>query len=256
MITFPFFFGLMFGDFGHGLLLLLAGLFLLFSPDPSFRQVSQMLLLMGFYSTFCGVVYNEFFSVAMIPSESCYDLQTRARQKDCVYDFGFDWIWATSSHETAFIGSFKMKFSIVVGVIHMLLGTLLKAFNSVYFSNYLDLFCEAIPQFILMAVTFGYMSFCIVIKWLTNWENRDPVSIIQIFINFTKVDQPLFATKEIQQNLQITFLFVSFACVVVMLCVKPVVLWMRQGPPHKKSIHSLLKEEEGDNEDLLINSVV
>ena len=106
-----------------------------------------------------------------------------------------DWIWRVSSNETAFSNSFKMKFAIVAGVLHMLLGIALKGFNALYFSNYVDLFFEAIPQFIFMTVTFGYMVFCIVIKWLTNWDNRESISIIQLFINFTTVNQPLFSTR-------------------------------------------------------------
>ena len=255
VISFPFFFGVMFGDFGHGLLLLIVALFLQKSSNESLKEFSQMLLLMGFYSTFCGLIYNEFFSVALIPSESCYDMETRMRKKGCVYEFGFDWIWAISSTETAFMGSFKMKFSIIIGVIHMLFGTLLKAFNSIYFSNYLDLFCEAIPQFVLMAVTFGYMSFCIIIKWLTNWENRDSISIIQVFINFTNVTEPLYGTKELQQSIQINFMILSFLSIFIMLLVKPFVLWSRQKPKHKKSIHSLLKENESDPGDSLIGNV-
>lgn len=56
-----------------------------------------------------------------------------------------DWIWRISSNETAFTNSFKMKFSIVAGVSHMLLGIALKGFNALYFRNYVDFLFEALP---------------------------------------------------------------------------------------------------------------
>lgn len=61
----------------------------------------------------------------------------------------------------------------------MLLGIFLKAMNSVYFGSYLDLFFEAIPQFIFLFITFGYMSLLIVLKWTTDFTGvPNPVSII------------------------------------------------------------------------------
>lgn len=254
IISFPFFFGLMFGDFGHGLLVFLIGIYLYLSGNPAFKQLSSMILLMGIFSTFSGFIYNEFFSVPLILGGSCYDVETRARKNNCVYEGGFDWIWQMSANETAFVNSFKMKFSIIIGVTQMLLGTLLKASNALYFSNYLDLFFEAIPQFVLMSVTFGYMSFCIIVKWLTDWTDRNPISIIQVFINFYRVDEALFLTKEVQQSIQLTFILVSFVSIFLMLLVKPIVLATRKQVP-KKPGHSLLKDDEADPENLLIQNV-
>lgn len=255
VVSFPFFFGLMFGDFGHGALLFLTGLYLMYSSRESLRSFSSMLILMGFFSTYCGLIYNEFFSVPMPLMGSCYDIEKRIRTNGCTYSFGVDWMWGISRNETQFVNSFKMKFSIIIGVIQMLLGSLLKGLNGFYFSNYLDLFCEAIPQFLLMAVTFGYMSFCIAVKWMTDWTGKEnkAVSIIQLFINFHRVEYPLFGPEGFQESLQITFIIVAIVCVFVMLLVKPIVLSNTHRPPHKKSVHSLLKEDETDPEHLLIN---
>lgn len=253
VISFPFFFGLMFGDVGHGLILLLAGFFIYFSSNRDVQSFSSMLILMGFFATYCGFIYNEFFSVPLPFGDSCYDLETRARKPHCVYGFGNDWIWAVSRNETQFINSFKMKFSIIIGVIQMLLGSMLKGLNAIHFSNMLDLFAEAIPQFVLMAVTFGYMSFCIIVKWLRDWTGQEgkSISIIQLFINLYSVEEPLYGTRELQQTIQISFIVIAGICVLVMLLVKPIVLSMRR-PPHKKSVHSLLREDDTDPEHLLI----
>lgn len=257
VISFPFFFGLMFGDIGHGLIMFLAGLFLSQHASKEISSPSTILILMGFFAVFCGTVYNEFFSLPFPIISSCYQLDNKSqRLPDCVYTFGIDWIWATSKNETAFINSFKMKFSIIIGVVQMLLGTFMKALNAIHFSNYLDLFCEAIPQFILMSVTFGYMSFCIIVKWMTNWTGRekDAISIIQLFINFHRVDVALYGTAEFQQRIQITFILISLACVFIMLLIKPIVLSSKK-PVHRKSVHTLLKDDESDPEHLLISNV-
>ena len=101
--------------------------------------------MMGIFSIFCGLIYNEFFSFPLLIFDSCYEIPSFKRVPNCSYPIGLDWIWAQSSNETAFINSFKMKFSIVIGVIHMLFGTTLKALNAIHFNSYVDLFWEAIP---------------------------------------------------------------------------------------------------------------
>jgi len=48
-----------------------------------------------------------------------------------------------------------------------------------------------------MLVSFGYMSFLIITKWLTNFDGIDkPVSIISLFINFYTVEVPLYGTGD------------------------------------------------------------
>lgn len=71
----------------------------------------------------------------------------------------------------------------------MLFGIILKAMNAIHFNKWLDLFFEALPQFIFLLITFGYMSLLIILKWLTNFDGVEkPVSIISLFINFLNVD--------------------------------------------------------------------
>jgi V-type H+-transporting ATPase subunit a len=67
----------------------------------------------------------------------------------------------------------------------MSLGVLMKALNSIYFKNYLDLVHEFFPQIILLLVLFGYMDALIIIKWLTDYSGRehDAPSIITTMIN-------------------------------------------------------------------------
>ena len=70
-VTFPFLFGVMFGDVFHGALLLFMGLYLCaISPKPGTvlndaHKLRFMLLLMGLFSTYCGYIYNDFTSLPL-----------------------------------------------------------------------------------------------------------------------------------------------------------------------------------------------
>lgn len=78
-----------------------------------------------------------------------------------------------------------MKLSVIIAIIHMTVGVIIKAFNSLYFKKKLDFYFEFIPQFIFLFLLFGYMDFLIVLKWLTDWNgNRNPPpSIISTMMN-------------------------------------------------------------------------
>lgn len=56
-----------------------------------------------------------------------------------------DYSWFLSENKTAFLNSFKMKVSVIVGIIHMLYGILNKGFNSLYFHDFVTCIFEFIP---------------------------------------------------------------------------------------------------------------
>lgn len=61
----------------------------------------------------------------------------------------------------------------------MLFGIFLKGLNGFYFNRKVDFFFEALPQFIFLLLTFGYMSALIFVKWCTDFTGvSNPVSII------------------------------------------------------------------------------
>ena len=77
--TFPFFFGMMFGDMGHGSILFFVATFLcLFAKklsSPSTKgllEARYMLLLMGLQSAWAGMIYNEYFAIPTNMFGSCY----------------------------------------------------------------------------------------------------------------------------------------------------------------------------------------
>ena len=69
----------MFGDIGHGLLLFLFGLSLIFLKNFYKKTVLKVALdfrylitLMGFFAFFCGFIYNDFLGIMLNLFGSCY----------------------------------------------------------------------------------------------------------------------------------------------------------------------------------------
>jgi V-type H+-transporting ATPase subunit a len=84
IVTFPFLFGIMFGDIGHGFVLFLVGSVLcllsekLRAMGPGMEAVLSMryiLILMGLFATFAGLIYNDLMAIPLWLWDSCYDLK-------------------------------------------------------------------------------------------------------------------------------------------------------------------------------------
>ena len=195
IVTFPFLFGVMFGDIGHGFILLLFALYLcIFSEEIKNNKRSllkpvvsarYLLLMMGFFSFYSGWIYNEFFSIALPAfGGTCYTGERPTKSnpgvneyfrndRNCVYTFGMDPKWQMAQNEISFHNSVKMKLSVILGVFHMLFGIVLKGFNCRFFKNRLGFIFEFIPQIVFMVILFGYMDVMIILKWLRNWDNNE-----------------------------------------------------------------------------------
>ncbi|GMN24554.1 hypothetical protein TIFTF001_000622 [Ficus carica] len=188
VITFPFLFAVMFGDWGHGICLLLGALFLIARESKlstqklgSFMEMlfggRYVLLLMSLFSIYCGLIYNEFFSVPFhIFGESAYGCReatcSDARTAGLVkirepYPFGVDPSWRGSRSELPFLNSLKMKMSILLGVAQMNLGIIISYFNARFFRSSLDIRYQFVPQMIFLNSLFGYLSLLIIVKWCT-----------------------------------------------------------------------------------------
>lgn len=84
VVTFPFLFGVMFGDYGHGSLLMFMGLLMILfestlrkSPGMALVLKLRYLLFMGgFFACYNGLLYNEFFAVPNAWFSSCYNIDT------------------------------------------------------------------------------------------------------------------------------------------------------------------------------------
>lgn len=199
IVTFPYLFGIMFGDLAHGLVLFTLSAYICLKKDFLIKTKSllaeaadfrYLLLMMGFFSAFAGLLYNDFAAIPLNFIPTCFDKQvensTEFQRSDntCVNPIGFDPKWYSSANELQFINSFKMKISVIVGVIHMTLGIFLKGLNALHYGNCIDFLFEFVPQLIFMVAFFGYMNYMIIIKWLTDWSfvNQNGPSIITLLI--------------------------------------------------------------------------
>merc|ERR1712194_969557 len=91
---------------------------------------------------------------------------------ESVYPFGLDPMWHVTTNELLFFNSFKMKLSVIFGIIQMFFGTCLKGVNAVYFGEKLDLYLEVLPMMVFAASLFIYMVVLIFMKWSIDWNER------------------------------------------------------------------------------------
>lgn len=127
-VTFPFLFGVMFGDICHGTMLFIFASYVIFFGKPGGQNIADhfwplryFLLLMGFFATFCGFIYNDFASIPLyFLGESCYVFYpgegTPDLKEDCVYSFGVDPSWYMADDELTYLNSMKMKIAVIFGV--------------------------------------------------------------------------------------------------------------------------------------------
>lgn len=197
--TFPFLFGVMYGDVGHGLFLFCAGLYLLWNEKANdkaklgemaagMHSGRYMIVMMGFFAVYAGLVYNDMFSLGLnlFGSRYLFEGQYSGEVEDgavaeqtaeygspeSVYPFGLDPIWHVCSNELLFFNSFKMKLSVIFGIFQMFGGTCLKGINAIYFKQRLDFLFEFLPMVAFASSLFVYMVVLIFMKWSINWNSR------------------------------------------------------------------------------------
>ncbi|ESW22229.1 hypothetical protein PHAVU_005G137800 [Phaseolus vulgaris] len=267
-IIFPFLFALMFGDWGHGICLLLGALVLIARENKlstqklgSFMEMlfggRYVLLLMALFSIYCGLIYNEFFSVPFhifgasaykCRDSSCRDAHTIGLVKyQDPYPFGVDPSWRGSRSELPFLNSLKMKMSILFGVAHMNLGIILSYFNARFFGSSLDIRYQFVPQIIFLNSLFGYLSLLIIIKWCTGSQADLYHVMIYMFLSPTDNlgENQLFWG---QKPLQIVLLLLAVIAVPWMLFPKPFILKKLHTERFQGRNYGLLNTSEVDIE--------
>ena len=83
-----------------------------------------------------------------------------------------------ADNKLEFFNSFKMKMSVIFGVLQMTVGVLLKGSNAIYYKSLVDFFFEFIPQLVFIMAMFVYMDFMIIVKWNVQWDNDIPPDLI------------------------------------------------------------------------------
>ncbi|XP_016780051.1 V-type proton ATPase 116 kDa subunit a 2 isoform X2 [Pan troglodytes] len=229
IITFPFLFAVMFGDFGHGFVMFLFALLLVLNENhPRLNQSQEImrmffngryiLLLMGLFSVYTGLIYNDCFSKSVNLFGSGWNVSAMyssshppAEHKKMVlwndsvvrhnsilqldpsipgvfrgpYPLGIDPIWNLATNRLTFLNSFKMKMSVILGIIHMTFGVILGIFNHLHFRKKFNIYLVSIPELLFMLCIFGYLIFMIFYKWLvfSAETSRVAPSILIEFIN-------------------------------------------------------------------------
>ncbi|KAG2670310.1 hypothetical protein I3843_14G077800 [Carya illinoinensis] len=268
VITFPFLFAVMFGDWGHGICLLLGALVLIARESKlgtqklgSFMEMlyggRYVLLLMSLFSIYCGLIYNEFFSVPYhifgLSAYKCRDTTcSEAKTTGLVkyqdpYPFGVDPSWRGSRSELPFLNSLKMKMSILLGVAQMNMGIILSYFNARFFGSSLDIRYQFVPQIIFLNSLFGYLSLLIIIKWCTGSQADLYHVMIYMFLSPTEDlgENQLFWG---QRPLQIILLLLAMIAVPWMLFPKPFILKRLHTERFQGRTYGILATSETDLE--------
>lgn len=293
IITFPFLFAVMFGDAGHGLIMTLFALWMVLKE----RNLSQaggseiwltffngryMILGMGIFSIYTGIIYNDVFSKSVnifgtswkapkLPTNVSFypetvNLSPRDNFADSPYPLGMDPIWQISVNKILFFNSFKMKLSVILGIAQMSFGVALSLVNHKFFNTPIDILTEFIPRVIWLAAIFGYMVLMIFYKWLAYyWENSSCapsilIMLINMFLYKYPPDTPdtpchLKPIYPGQQLVQTILLLGAIVCIPWMLLLKPYIIMKQRkqqklGISHSNATYNQATNNNHDSNDL------
>ncbi|NXT94907.1 VPP3 ATPase, partial [Anhinga rufa] len=148
------------------------------------------------------------------------------------YPFGIDPIWSLAINHLNFLNSFKMKMSVVLGIVHMGFGVLLGIFNHVHFQQRHRLVLEFLPEMVFLLALFGYLVFLIFYKWV-KFSAADSMVAPSILIHF--IDMFLFTSNTTnlplyqgQVPVQTVLVALALASVPVLLLGTPLYLCCRR----------------------------
>ncbi|XP_021496819.2 V-type proton ATPase 116 kDa subunit a 1 isoform X4 [Meriones unguiculatus] len=264
IITFPFLFAVMFGDFGHGILMTLFAVWMVLRESRILSQKNEnemfstvfsgryIILLMGLFSIYTGLIYNDCFSKSLNIFGSSWSVRPMFTIGNWTeetllgssvlqlnpaipgvfggpYPFGIDPIWNIATNKLTFLNSFKMKMSVILGIIHMLFGVSLSLFNHIYFKKPLNIYFGFIPEIIFMSSLFGYLVILIFYKWTAYdaHSSKNAPSLLIHFINMFLFSYPESGNAMLysgQKGIQCFLIVVAMLCVPWMLLFKPLIL--------------------------------
>ena len=282
VITFPFMFAVMFGDIGHGIIVFLTALALILNEKKLAKSGMHEILelffygryivvLMGAFSVYTGFMYNDIFSKSLHIWKSGWEWPSdpvglvTAEKTGAIYPFGLDPGWHGATNGLIFTNSYKMKMSIVIGVLHvsrsplstnsvaniqMTFAICLQVPNHLHFKKYLNIYAEFIPQILFMWSIFGYLIICIIYKWSVDWSQSATAPpgllnmLIYMFLSPGTVD-PASQLYRGQGFVQVCLLLIALVCVPWMLCLKPYILWKEHQRVVAQGYRGLTGQENG-----------
>ncbi|XP_071443380.1 V-type proton ATPase 116 kDa subunit a 1-like isoform X2 [Hetaerina americana] len=275
-VTFPFLFGVMFGDCGHGLIVtLFAAWMVIYEKKLSQSRGGEiwniffggryLILLMGIFSIYTGLIYNDVFSKSfnifgsswknpynestlLSNGELSLDPAFEESYTQYPYPFGFDPVWQLApDNKIIFQNSFKMKLSIIIGVVHMLFGVCLSVGNHVYYKKKINIILQFIPQILFLALLFLYMVVLMVLKWVLfsasnslKWGTRCAPSVLITFINMMMFKPMEYDEKNCyptiypyQEEVQLGLVVVALLCIPFLLLGKPLYILFKRSSSKK-----------------------
>ncbi|KAF9409757.1 hypothetical protein HW555_010956 [Spodoptera exigua] len=265
IITFPFLFAVMFGDLGHGCIMALFGAWMVCKEVSLAAKKSNneiwniffagryIILLMGCFSMYTGLVYNDIFSKSMnifgsswsvpydnetMENNAALTMDPKTAYNNNPYFIGIDPVWQSADNKIIFLNSYKMKLSIIFGVLHMIFGVCMSVVNYNFFRRRYSIVLEFLPQVIFLCLLFLYMVFMMFYKWVaysafSEEQAYSPgcaPSVLILFINMMLFSstEPADGCKEYmfdsQASIQRAFVLVALCCIPVMLLGKPLYL--------------------------------
>ncbi|GIX99844.1 hypothetical protein CDAR_460752 [Caerostris darwini] len=260
IITFPFLFAVMFGDAGHGLIMTLFALWMVLKEKGlasertnneiwlTFFNGRYIILLMGMFSVYTGLIYNDIFSKSFnlfgsswypranfgneLPKLYQLNPANNTDYMGIPYPIGVDPVWQISTNKILFLNSFKMKTSVVLGVSQMAFGVVLGLWNHRYFKRPLNVVCEFVPQIIFLIAIFGYLVLLIFSKW-TNYDATMAscapsllIMLINMFL-FKYPTEPCYLKNMYsgQPVIQGMLVVIALLCIPWMLFAKPYMMY-------------------------------
>ncbi|KAI9838284.1 MAG: H(+)-transporting V0 sector ATPase subunit a [Sarea resinae] len=247
IVTFPFLFAVMFGDFGHGFIMAAAATAMIYYErtlqkkklDELFSMAffgRYIMLMMGIFSMYTGLIYNDAFSKPFNLFPSAWEWPKDFKEGDAIeaqlkgsyrYPFGIDWIWHDTENDLLFSNSYKMKLSILLGWAHMTYSLCLAYINARHFKTPIDIWGNFLPGMVFFQSIFGYLVFTVVFKWSIDWIKigASPPSLlnmlIYMFLSPGTVEEPLYRG---QAAVQVILVLIAVACVPILLLLKPLYL--------------------------------
>uniref|UniRef100_A0A6Q2YUQ0 V-type proton ATPase subunit a n=1 Tax=Esox lucius TaxID=8010 RepID=A0A6Q2YUQ0_ESOLU len=285
IITFPFLFAVMFGDLGHGVVMACFALWMVLTEKTHKRKRSDneiwtmffegryIILMMGLFSVYTGLIYNDCFSKSLNIFGSGWSVRAmftdqqwsnETLQTNALltldpnvsgvfigpYPFGIDPIWNMAVNRLSFLNSYKMKMSVIIGVVHMSFGVVLSVFNHLHFKQRFNVYLLFLPELLFLLCLFGYLVFMILYKWLAFGarDSRLAPSILIHFINmFLMQGGDNTALYPGQNVLQVFLVVVALLSVPVLLLGKPFYLyWLHLSMVQRDGYERVRRVSEDD----------
>ena len=281
IVTFPFLFAVMFGDMGHGFLMVCAACAMILWEKPLKKVRDELfvmafygryiMLMMGVFSLYTGLIYNDVFSKGLSPFPSAWEWHlpknwhenggavTAKLKGNYRYPFGLDWMWHGTENVLLFENSYKMKLSILMGWCHMTYSLSLSYINARHFKTPIDIWGVFLPGMIFFQSIFGYLSLAIVYKWSVDWyaTDRSPPGLLNMLIYMflspgtIEGGQALYSG---QGPVQVILVILAVAQVPILLFLKPFYLRWEHNQARAKGYRGIgetsrVSALDGDDDD-------